>query len=134
MENLNKQISPTAMKQLKQETDEFLNNIQQNEILKNSEVVPDNKESLSDTIADTVLFGGDVELNKKFSALLESLKLNFTQIIIDNLFLTVKNNKTDFKAFVNYLNKRKKDNSVGFDLNEINKLSITDISAYTRYF
>jgi hypothetical protein len=89
---------------------------------------------LSDTIADTVLFGGDVELNKKFSTLLESLKLNFTEIIIDNLFLTVKNNKADFKAFVNYLNKRKNDNSVGFDLNEINKLSITDISAYTRYF
>jgi hypothetical protein len=89
---------------------------------------------LSDTIADTVLFGGDVELNKKFSALLESLKLNFTEIIIDNLFLTVKNNKADIKAFVNYLNERKNDNSVGFDLNEINKLSITDISAYTRYF
>jgi hypothetical protein len=89
---------------------------------------------LSDTITDTILFGGDVELNKKFSALLESLKLNFTEIIIDNLFLTVKNNKADFKAFVNYLNKRKKDNSVGFNLNEINKLSITDISAYTRYF
>lgn len=128
MENMVKSLSDEQMKELKDETNEFLHTIKTNAELADTNLIPaetDKQNELTDEISDLLLFGTNNNIKESFLHIIEPLDLNLSEFMIDNILRAA--NKNDYKKLILFLNDR---NTLGMELGA-DTISLTDISNKT---